>query len=138
MIKIHSWKSSRNPWFSAHPYCVFYVNIPERFSCGKVNKARLLQLVSNCWSRPKLPTIFLPSEDVECTAWFNFENWRFSASWNHYSAVLVNLIIVLLVVRFQCCQLYRVPQLSMVFLICIFWALRKLLQCSIWAQIDLN
>ena len=34
--------------------------------------------------------------------------------------------------------MYRVPQLSLYFLIWIFWVLRKLLQCSFWAQIDLN
>ena len=33
---------------------------------------------------------------------------------------------------------YRVPQLAMVFLIWIFWILRKLLQCCIWTQIDPN
>ena len=33
---------------------------------------------------------------------------------------------------------YRVPQLWMFFLIWIFQVLKKLLQCSIWAQIDLN
>ena len=35
-------------------------------------------------------------------------------------------------------QRYRVPQLAMVFLIWIFWILRKLPQCCIWTQIDPN